>query len=291
MKENETLKTTLETYPSFNLRENLAERIRTSIDESNLEHSSFKDVPATLNKEFDWEPNSEERFFWAEIFPASLKRIIKKDIKTKKLKKDFRKETGIIAKKIKIIHVKPDYWYYNLAGCIFDVIKETKDDYYVVIGGANNEFYINKNDAEVIKWTEKNDIKIGDKVKIIYGSKQPKYGFEYSPDKIYEVSEVNTNYIDISTTYIGVKDVPVLFPLSMIELIKNGYRPCKTIEEKLLFIGKKVRRKSDGAMKGMITGMYDNGFRLGSDGIIYVDSKEFLENYELLDSSPIGVKL
>ena len=58
------------------------------------------------------------------------------------------------AKRIRVISCNVlTKWYFDLAGCgcEFDVDYEQPDEYCVIVGGVHDNFYVDKEDCEVVK--------------------------------------------------------------------------------------------------------------------------------------------
>ena len=144
------------------------------------------------------------------------------------------------ARKIELIEGLPSDWYFGIAelGYKFEIEDEDENLYYILVGGVR--FCIYKKDAKVIEWAkpsyadkqaewiEKNDLKIGNKIRFVHTFEGWKYGFNYyspegylySKNSIYTIKEINNDHIKI-------KESPYPIPYFAFEPVKDEYRGTK----------------------------------------------------------------
>ena len=141
-------------------------------------------------------------------------------------------------KKIEIIYTEPVCWYRDLVGCAFDIVGEDKEDYFVVLGDASSGWFsIKKEHVKIIEWEElsyadrqaewieKNNLKVGSKIKFVREFKGWEDGFMYYnlEGYLYSINDVYT-IKRIDDHHIKIEEHPFPMPYFAFEPVKDEYR-------------------------------------------------------------------
>lgn len=131
-------------------------------------------------------------------------------------------------------------------------------------------------------WVKENDLKIGDKVKVLKGFEDGLGIVKGNSDdcigKEFIVHVICTLGIRLDSNVSGW-----MFPVECLEKVKEEYIPF-TLEDKDLFIGKVIKNKE---FNEFFIVTYANKEKAGFDGSYY-EYEELLDDYEFEDGTPFG---
>lgn len=132
-------------------------------------------------------------------------------------------------------------------------------------------------------WVKENNLKIGDKVKVLKGFEDGIFGIKKGLSDIVVGKLAVVNEIKTDRICIGFKKDTWSLPVECLEKVKEEYVPF-TLEDRNLFLGKAIKVKEFDEFF-IIT--YAGKEKAGFDGSYY-EYEELLEDYEFEDGTPFG---